>query len=82
MKSRGYDGFFPSACSSDAQQFEVMVLETELGKQGDEELAMEWAKALMGEHPHVFIAFRAEQEKAIVRELNDGRVIQQRQLHF
>lgn len=82
MNGRGYDGFFPSARSSDAHQFEVMVLETELGDQGDEELAMEWAKALMEAHPRVFIAFRAAQEKVIVRELEDGRVIQQRDLHF
>lgn len=67
----GYDSFHPSACVPGIFRDRFHVLDGELSEEGEESLALSWARSL-AKSGTVFLAFRGGQRRVTVVELKDG----------
>jgi hypothetical protein len=69
----GYSSFHPSACIPGVFKNQFHVLEGELREEGEESVAVAWAKTLK-KSGKIFLAFRAGDRRVTVVELKDGEV--------
>jgi hypothetical protein len=70
----GYNSFHPSACVPGLLKDRFHVLDGELSEEGEEAVALAWAKSLKNTG-RIFLAFRAGGRRVTVAELKDGELV-------